>query len=271
MQNILFFSSNIKLLRKRKVRTQDAAADALGMKRSTLSGYENEVAQPNIEALMAISKYYNVSIDTLIKVDLQKQSEFQLSQLEKGFDVFITGSCLRVLSTTVDEKNNENIEMVPVKAKAGYASGFSDPEYIRSLPRFQLPVLSKNRKYRAFQIIGDSMLPVPDGAWITGEYIQDWTTIKDKEACIIITLEEGIVFKMLNNRIRSEGKLELYSLNPVYKPYEISVNEVKEIWKFVNFFSSELPGQLLNGDNLLKIIENLRTDIDLLKKKAGKE
>ena len=71
----MFFSSNIKFLRKRRGRTQDDIAVALNMKRSTLSGYENNIAQPGFEALIAFSRYYNVAIDTLIRVDLAKIPE----------------------------------------------------------------------------------------------------------------------------------------------------------------------------------------------------
>ena len=60
------FASNIKLLRKRRGRTQDETAFILGMKRSTLSGYENEVAQPGIDALLAFSKYFGISVDTML-------------------------------------------------------------------------------------------------------------------------------------------------------------------------------------------------------------
>ena len=75
----MYFSSNIKLLRKRRGRTQDDVAHALNMKRPTLSGYENNVAEPGIEALMAFSKYYNIAIDTLIRIDLAGLAESQLS------------------------------------------------------------------------------------------------------------------------------------------------------------------------------------------------
>ena len=73
------FASNIKLLRKRRGRTQDDVAFALDMKRSTLSGYENEVAQPGIDALLSFSKYYGISVDTLLKVDLSKLSQSELA------------------------------------------------------------------------------------------------------------------------------------------------------------------------------------------------
>src|SRR5436190_19606830 len=115
------FNNNIKLLRMRRSKTQDVVARELGMSRSTLNSYENgSVKNPTLDALMGFSKYFKVSIDTLVKVDLGKLSQFQLSELLKGNDVYITGSKLRVLATTVDSSNNENIEMVPLKAKAGY-------------------------------------------------------------------------------------------------------------------------------------------------------
>ncbi len=50
----MYFDSNIKLLRKRKKLTQDEVANSLKMKRSTLSGYENRVAQPGLEVLLLV-------------------------------------------------------------------------------------------------------------------------------------------------------------------------------------------------------------------------
>src|SRR5512139_2052439 len=98
----MYFSTNIKLLRKRKGKTQDDVSFALNMKRSTLSGYENDVSLPTISALIAFSKYFGVAIDTLVKIDLRTLSESQFSQLERGGDVYLKGSNLRVLATTVN-------------------------------------------------------------------------------------------------------------------------------------------------------------------------
>ena len=237
-------------------RTQDDVAVSLGMKRSTLSGYENAVAQPGIEALVSFSNYFRIAIDTLVKVDLTKLPESQLRQLENGYDVFIKGSSLRVLATTVGQDNQENIELVMEKAKAGYKSGFADPEYISILPTFRLPFLSKEKKYRTFQISGDSMLPIPEGAWVTGVFIQDWQTVHDRDACIILTSEEGIVFKVVENKIRTDGKLILHSLNPVYEPYDIAVNDIREIWQFVNYISPEIPEN--NTDLNYKLVQTVK-------------
>jgi transcriptional regulator with XRE-family HTH domain len=258
----MFFSSNIKLLRKRMGRTQDDVAFSLGTKRSTLSGYENNIAEPGMEALVGFSGYFNVAIDTLVKVDLTKLPESQLRQLEKGYDVYIKGSNLRVLTTTVGQDNNENIELVTEKAKAGYKSGFADPEYISVLPTFRLPFLSKQKKYRTFQVSGDSMIPIPDGSWVTGVFVQDWNAIRDRDAYIVLTLDEGVVFKVVENKIKTIGKLIMHSLNPVYEPYEIPVNDIREVWQFVNFISSEIPdNSTIDTFQLAQTVKKLREEV----------
>jgi transcriptional regulator with XRE-family HTH domain len=256
-----YFSSNIKLLRKRKKRTQDEVANALGMYRSTLSGYENEVSKPSVEVLVAFSTFFNVAIDTLIKVNLSKLPESQIQQLERGFDVYFKGSNLRILASTIGEDNEENIELVPEKAKAGYTSGFADPEYIKVLPTFRLPFLSKEKKYRSFQITGDSMLPIPDGAYITAEYIQNWQMIKTGKPYIVLTLDDGIVFKIVENLIPDKGSLKLISLNPLYEAYEIPIDKVREVWSFVNFISGEMPEANQPIDEIARSIQELKKEV----------
>ncbi|MBP7462778.1 MAG: helix-turn-helix transcriptional regulator [Bacteroidales bacterium] len=265
----LYFSNNLKLLRKRRKRTQDDVAFTLKMKRSTYSGYENEIAQPGMEALVQLSNYYGLSIDTLLKVDLTALSESQLRQIEMGSDIYMKGSNLRVLATTVDGGNNENIELVNEKAKAGYALGYADPEYIRVLPVFSLPFLSQSKKYRSFQISGDSMLPIPHASYITGEFVQNWFSLRDGDACIVITRDDGIVFKCIENKLKSMGKLGLYSLNPLYQPFNIDASDITEIWKFVNYISSEMPEAVPADQEVYKTVANLRDDIQQIKQKLS--
>jgi transcriptional regulator with XRE-family HTH domain len=267
----MYFASNIKFLRKRRGRTQDDVAVSLNLKRSTLSGYENGVAQPGIDILVSFSRYFNLSIDTMLKINIPELSESQLGELERGYDAYIKGSNLRVLATTVNSDNLENIELVPEKAKAGYATGYADPEFIGELPRFRLPFLSEKRKYRTFQLKGDSMLPIPDGSWVTGEFVQDWREIISGKAYVIFTINDGIVFKVVENNLSNEGKLVLYSLNPVYEPYEVHINEVKEIWKFVNFISSELPDPVLPEKQLIQAVAAMKNDLERIKAKIGSD
>jgi len=258
----MYFSPNIKLMRKRRGCTQDEVADSLGMKRSTLSGYENAIAQPGMETLIRFSSYFNIAIDTLIKVNLSEIPGSQLRQIERGYDVYMKGSNLRILATTVGNDNEENIELVSEKAKAGYKTGFADPEYISVLPAFRLPFLSKQKKYRSFQVSGDSMQPIPHGAFVTGVFVQDWNNIRDKDACIILTSEEGVVFKVVENRIRAEGKLILHSLNPLYDPYDIPVKDIREIWQFVHFISPEIPeNPQAETYHLIESVKHLKEEV----------
>jgi len=266
----MYFTTNIKLLRKRKNRTQEEVSVFLGMKRSTFSGYENGIAEPGIDILLAFSKYYGISIDTLIKVDLTKLGEFQLRELERGNDVYVSGSKLRIITSTVNKKSEENIELVSEKARAGYAQGFADPEYINELPVFHLPFLSKQKKYRSFQICGHSMLPIPDKSIVTGEFVQDWHEIKTGKAYIIVTLDDGVVFKMAENRQEEESLLYLHSLNKLYAPYPVFFNQIKEVWKFVHYISNEIPENETEED-IKQSIKKLQKDVYLLKEKILKE
>jgi len=266
----MYLGQNIKFLRKRRNLTQEDVANSLNLKRSTLNNYENLAAQPGMETLIALSDYYKIAIDTLIKVDLSALPESQVRQIERGFDVFIKGSSLRVLATTISPDNEENIELVAEKAKAGYTSGFADPEYISILPTFRLPFLSKQKKYRTFQISGDSVLPIPDKAWVTGMYVQDWSSIRDKDAYIILTAEEGIVFKVVENRLKNEGKLILHSLNPSYPPFDMEAKDIREIWQFVHFISGELPqNEMSETERLTRTVKALQEEVKAIQMKLN--
>ncbi len=267
----MYFASNIKFLRKRRGRTQDDVAAALNLKRSTLSGYENGIAQPGIEILISFSGYFSMSIDTLLKMDIPKLSESQLGELERGYDAYIRGSNLRVLTTTVNSANRENIELVNEKAKAGYTTGYADPEFIGELPVFSLPFLSEKKKYRTFQLKGDSMLPIPEGSWVTGEFVQDWMNIISGKAYIVFTMNDGIVFKIVENNLKKDGRFVLYSLNPVYEPYEVHVNDVREVWKFVNYISSELPDPVMPEKQLIQAVATIKSDLERIKAKIGSD
>lgn len=261
----MYFAKNIKLLRSRKKASQEEASTALEIPRSTYSGYENETAEPSLSTLVKIAGFYNISLDKLVKTDLSKLSDLQLKEIESGYDIDLTGNKLRVLTTTVNNEEIENIELIPESAKAGYTAGFADPEFIKVLPTFHLPFLSKEKKYRTFPVSGDSMPPVSDGSFVVGEYIQNWTAIKSGYPYIVVTKNDGIVFKIVYNKVKEENKLHLVSTNPFYEPYDVDIREVVEIWKFVNYISSELPSQENQVDKLSATVFTLQNELRQIK------
>ena len=109
------------------------------------------------------------------------------------------------------------------------------------------------------------MFPIPEKAWVTGEYVLDWKELKTGEACIVLTMDEGVVFKIIENKMDQDGMVILYSLNPLYEPYEIDVKEIREIWKFVHFISHEIPEPVIPENQLVRTVASLKQDLDRLK------
>ncbi|QCR21765.1 LexA family transcriptional regulator [Pontibacter sp. SGAir0037] len=254
-------TSNIKHLRKSVGYTQAQLAEKLDIKRSLIGAYEEGRAEPKLSTLVNIARLFDITLDQLITADLSV-SDAKGAKAGAGQ----TGGKLRVLAITVDNQEKENIELVPYKASAGYLNGYSDPEFIEELPRFQLPMLGHGGSYRAFEISGDSMLPIASGTVIVGRYIEEWNTIKDGTPCIIVSQKEGVVFKRIFNKIQEASTLRLHSDNPVYSPYELHVEDVLEIWEAKSYISSTFPIADLSLDKLSSIVLDLQKEVQKLKK-----
>ncbi|EPR71156.1 XRE family transcriptional regulator [Cyclobacterium qasimii] len=198
----MYLHSNIKLLRKRKGLTQSIMSESLDISRSKLAGYELSISPP-LDTLVKICEYLEVSVDLMLKENLEKYPAHKLRDILET-SRYLKGRDLRILTTTVDAQGRELIEVVSQKAKASYLAGFSDPDFIGELPRFYLPFLPQDKKYRVFQVDGDSMEPIPDGAWIICEYIEDWTAIRDGEKYVIVTAQDGVTFKLTYNQLNKK-------------------------------------------------------------------
>jgi transcriptional regulator with XRE-family HTH domain len=224
-------SSNIKFLRKKKGLTQQQFADQVGIKRSLVGAYEEERAEPKYELLKQLAIFFDVSIDDFINETIDEK----WAPKPKG-----NPANLRVLSISVDKDDNENIELVPMKASAGYLNGYADPEFVAQLPKFYLPMF-KQGTYRAFEIKGDSMLPLQSGTIIIGEYQENWADVKVGETYVFITKSDGVVYKRAGNKYKEGRKMKLISDNTVYEPYEVDAEDLLEVWKAKAYISTNLP------------------------------
>ncbi|MFN8322823.1 MAG: LexA family transcriptional regulator [Chitinophagales bacterium] len=258
-----FIATNMKFLRKLKSWTQNDLAEELNIKRSLIGAYEEGRARPTYEVLYDLSKVFKYSIDQLITKDLRQTEKvpiFSEDQLKSD----VTGKNLRILAITVDKKENENIEMIPVKAAAGYLNGYTDPTFIKELNKFRLPFLPAGT-YRAFEIKGDSMLPILPGSVIVGEYIDNWKQIKDGHTYIILSKHDGIVFKRVFNQVEENGTLILRSDNTSYPAYPIKIDEVLEVWKAVLNISYLNKGSDMSFQNIMQLMQELKKDVEDLK------
>ena len=227
-----FFSQNLRFLLSNmsEKTSQEKLAELINIKKPTLGSYESGRAEPKYADLIEIAEFFKVEVDELLKEDLSKRLPGMANKPK-----------LRILATTVDSNNEENIEMVPVKALAGYTASYDDVEFIQELPTFQVPFLPRDKKYRVFPIKGESMLPLQPGSLVFAEYVEDWTAIKDGTICIVVTREDGVVLKQVINHLAERKVLILNSTNKTYDPYPILGSEIQEIWKFAGYFHSDFP------------------------------
>ncbi|MGB1207525.1 MAG: XRE family transcriptional regulator [Chitinophagales bacterium] len=270
-------NANIKFIRKQKSMTQQKFADYIGIKRSSLGAYEEGRAKPNYDTVNRISEKFNITLDKLLKSNLSAiadESVFGLSNNNRNLETKkisttknvsdIAGKDLRILPITVDKEGNENIELVPEKAAAGYLTGYANPNYIKDLPKFRLPFLPTGT-YRAFEIVGESMLPLPSGSIVVGEYVEDWQNIKNGQTYIVVSKEEGIVYKRVTNTIAENKRLILKSDNTDYPAYTIKIDEVVEVWKSQVFISKDMPSTDTTLEKLMSTVMELQQEVIKLK------
>lgn len=244
---------NLKYLRKLRGWTQEEFANKLGIKRSLIGAYEEERADPRLEVLEILAEMFKLSLDELLLKDLSITSDSYMAKRRQQ----------KMMSA-----NRNLIHFVPVKAAAGYLASYADTEFIDELNTFTLPMLSGGN-YRAFEIIGDSMLPTPSGSIIVGEKIENANDIKNSQAYIVVSRHEGIVYKRLEKNNRSKNKLTLVSDNPQYQPYQVNAEDIMELWQAQMVISKVSSQQRWDMNSLASMVNKLQSQVSTLKKKMN--
>ena len=245
-------NQNLKYLRKQRGWTQEEFATKLNIKRSLLGAYEEERAEPRYEVLEAVCDLFKLTMDELLRKDLSDQKGNYLSQRR----------AMKMVSGPAE------IPFVPVKAAAGYLAGYADPEFIDELNTFTLPMLTGSN-YRAFEIIGDSMLPTPSGSVIVGEKVSDLEEVKNDTPCIVVSRNEGIVYKRVQKNGKQKDKLTLVSDNPVFHPYTVSTEEVIEMWQAQVVISKANSQHRWDMNQLANVVSDLQQQVSSLQKKMN--
>lgn len=224
---MLYISDNLKYLRNRKKLSQPQVAEEMKLGLDRYKKYEYGKNVPPAETLVLISRFYHISIDLLLTVDLQKIQIDNLLKLDDNRIVF---------PIKVNSDGENLIEVIPHKAKAGYTSGYADYEFVNQLPTMHFPNLGLG-KHRAFPIEGDSMPPHTDKSFIIGKYIENLGELRKGKTYILVTADEGIVYKRLAGT--AENHLEVESDNVIYSPYSVKLSDVLEIWEYAGHFGSD--------------------------------
>ncbi len=244
---------NFRYLRKLRGWTQEEFATKLNIKRSLIGAYEEERAEPRLDVLETMCSIFKLTLDELLLKDLSEV---------KGTSYIEQRRKLKIATQSVD------IQFVPVKAAAGYLAGYADPDFVDELNTFTLPMLAPGQ-YRAFEIIGDSMLPTPSGSVIVGEKIETLEDVKNSNSYIVLSKNEGVVYKRIMKNNRLKNKLTLISDNPIYEPYNVSEEDVLEVWKAVYILQKANLVQRWDVNQLAGMVTNLQDQVTSLKKKMN--
>ena len=247
---------NLKYLRKLRGWTQEEFANKLNIKRSLIGAYEEERADPRLDVLEIVADMFKLSLDELLLQDVSNTGNTGSTYLAKR----------RQQKMMTAERNV--IHFVPVKAAAGYLTSYADSEFIDELNTFTLPMLSGGN-YRAFEIIGDSMLPTPSGSIIVGEKIESLDDVKNNLAYIVVSRNEGIVYKRIVKNNRSKSKVSLLSDNPTYQPYQVNSNDIVELWQAQVVIGKVTQQQRWDVSSLANLVNNLQDQVSTLKKKMN--
>lgn len=245
-------NKNMKYLRKLRGWTQEEFAQKLHIKRSLLGAYEEERAEPRIDVLEIVADMFKLTLDDLLRKDL---SESKTSYISKRRAQKMAAG-------------RGDIPFVPVKAAAGYLAGYSDPEFIDELNTFTLPMLSGG-DYRAFEIVGDSMMPTPSGSVIVGERVNSLEELKNSNTYIVVSKTEGIVYKRILKSNRQKNKYTLVSDNPAYQPYTVNAEDIVEVWQAQMVISRANTQQRWDVGQLASLVSNLQQQVTTLKKRIN--
>lgn len=243
---------NIRHLRSLKGFSQERFADELGWTRSMVGSYEEGRSEPPIEKLIDLSNYLDIPIDILVKNDLR---------MAKDTSFIEVGNKRVLFPITVNDDNEDLIEIIPSKASAGYLQGYEDPEYIEQLQKIKLPFLPTGT-HRAFPIKGDSMLPVKPGSFVVARFVENINDIKSGRTYIVLTKEDGLVYKRVYNHIDTDGKLILKSDNKNYEPYEVSTKNILELWEFTCCINTqEYDENELKLSSIARMFQDLKVEL----------
>lgn len=295
-----YFQTNLKFLREKQSLNQGQIADIIGIERSNWSNYERGVSFPNLNLFYKIVSHFNVNAGDLLDKDLandvlNSQNQPAVKNKKNVQDNVPNNVLNRYVSAsdsivkepavvyglnrmpavvTVDTQGNENVVFVPVKARAGYLTGYGDSSFVSKLPAYRLPGLN-NGTFRLFEVEGVSMYPtLHSGDTVIGSFVETFTALRDDRVYVVVTKSEGVVVKRILNRIITDGKLILKSDNykdrDLYPTLVVDPTDVLEIWYVTGFLSRQLRPPAEMYTRMVDVEGRLTLLEDKLKEKPKK-
>ena len=110
------------------------------------------------------------------------------------------------------------------------------------------------------------MLPLKEGEIVVAKFIEKLNEIIDGRTYVVLTANEGIVYKRLYNQIKKNKTILLVSDNKIYPPYEIPAEDILEIWEFTSSIRrEEFSPEELKISSIQVSLEKIQQELNGLK------
>jgi len=208
-----------------------------------VNSYLYNNVSPKNEVMLAMAKLVNISTDDLISTDLEKNNMIPIQSAARIIadieqERQENTHTLNIYSQNIDKSYLVNNMVQEPTANITYAEElraaagglFNDGWHKNAESSgFHLPFLPKG-DYRAFEISGDSMEPVPSGSIVIAKKVNK-ESLKTGKTYIIIANDGSIVYKRVIYDNPNTPTVILYSDNIKYDPYHILFDDIADVWE----------------------------------------
>jgi hypothetical protein len=198
-----------------------------------------------------------------------KDTKSYLADNETSFQHFVDNHLHTISNATNGSPTKTEVEipqkttnkltpLVKANTVKEYLANCQKVDYLRSLPTISLPFIQSERS-RAFEMGNDFPL---QNSIAVGNGISDWSEVKDGKFYILLTTQQGVIYRRVYNQVKIKGALLLSSDNPTIPSFEISIKDVVEIWEVNSFISQQLPEPNISLERVKDLVDDLTHELD---------
>jgi len=238
------FGKNIRKIRSVKTLSQQAFAELFDLKRGTLGAYEEGRSEPKIETIIKIANYFSIPIDDLLTKELTVNSLLKF----KGN--------LTLEQESIQQDPFAIIPCITSGNHSEYIEHFKKQHFIADLPQLCLP-LNTDKKFRGYAVQNLEMSHNDQGLFpkdiAIGELVPPSVYKKLNNGIIVLVLiEDALILRRL---FITAKKIVLRAEHKNVDDIEMTVNEVKELWRIRYVFYHRIPDAHPNIEEKLQVLE----------------
>ena len=238
-------------------------ANKVGVNEANIRGYIDKTI-PKADFLEKLVSTFEINHEWLLTGRGEMLKKDSTESSSEQYEMLLKNNVPQVVVVKDDELGDERIALVPIKAQAGYLTGYDDPVYIETLPTFNLPNM-RNGSYRMFEVKGLSMFPtLEDGDFVVGQYVDNLDNMTDNRVYVVVTREDGIIVKRCVNRLFDKRKKFLLCKSDNRREYpniKIRPWDIKEVWEC----RMRLSHNFFDPVPFYEQITDLKVDVEALK------